>query len=47
MGLISKIFGWGTQPLQNDGSSVNEWLAGLLLILILAFMWSTVVKLIE
>lgn len=46
MGLISKAFSWGTHPL-NDDTSVNEWLAGLVLVLILAFMWSTVIRMIE
>lgn len=43
-GLISKIFGWFSHPF-NDDSTPTQWLAGLVLLLILAFMWSTVVKL--
>jgi hypothetical protein len=46
MGLISKIFGWGTHPM-NDTSTTKEWFAGLVLVLILAFMWSTVIRMIE
>lgn len=46
MGLVSKIFGWAFHPL-NDDSDVNEWLAGLVLLLIIAFLWSTVIRMIE
>lgn len=46
MGLISKMFAWGTHP-ANDQSTVNDWLAGLVLLLIIAFLWSTVVRMIE
>lgn len=44
MGLISKTFTWFAHPF-NDQSTPIEWLAGLVLLLIVAFMWSTVVKL--
>jgi hypothetical protein len=46
MGLISKLYAWGISPL-NDESSINHWAAGLVLVLIAAFMWSTVVRQIE
>ena len=42
-GLIGKTFGWLTHA-QYDESTLKEWLAGLALILILAFLWSTVVR---
>ncbi len=44
-GLISKIMSWFTHPF-NDQSTPQEWLAGIVLILILAFLWSTVVKMV-
>jgi hypothetical protein len=46
MGLISKLFSWGISPL-NDESTINQWAAGLVLVLIAAFLWSTVVNKIE
>ena len=46
MGLISKAFSWMTHPL-NDTSTPIEWLAGLVLVLILAYLWSTVIRMIE
>lgn len=42
MGLISKLFSYGVHPL-NDNSTFVQWSAGLLIILIVAFLWSTVV----
>lgn len=42
MGLISKLFSYGVHPL-NDNSTLAQWSAGLVLVLILAFLWSTVV----
>jgi hypothetical protein len=41
-GVISKCFDWLWHP-QNDDSTVTQWVAGLVLILIAAFLWSTVV----
>jgi hypothetical protein len=42
-GLIGKIFSWGSSPTYSD-TTVQVWLYGLALVLILAFLWSTVVK---
>jgi hypothetical protein len=42
-GLIGKIFSWGSSPSYSD-TTVSVWLYGLLLVLILAFLWSTVVR---
>lgn len=42
-GAISKIFSWIQSPATSE-SSVNDWLAGLVLLLIVSFLWSTVVK---
>lgn len=44
-GLISKIGSWFVHPF-NDRSTPTEWFAGLVLLLILAFLWSTVVRMI-
>jgi hypothetical protein len=42
-GLLGKIFAWGTNA-SYDNSTVQQWLAGLAVVLILAFLWSTVVR---
>jgi len=42
-GLISKFFAWGTSPL-NDDATVAQWAGGLVVVLAVAFLWSTVVK---
>lgn len=42
-GLLSKFFAWGTSPL-NDDSTIEQWAGGLVVVLIVAFLWSTVVK---
>ena len=42
-GLIGKTFGWLTHA-SYDESTLKEWLAGLALILIIAFLWATVVR---
>lgn len=42
-GLIGKIFAWGQSPLYSD-TTVNEWLAGLGVVIILAFLWTTVLR---
>lgn len=45
-GIVSGIFDWGQHPLYSQGTLV-EWGAGLVLVLILAFLWKTVVDRIE
>jgi ABC-type phosphate transport system permease subunit len=42
MGLITKIFKWGNQPLTSEGT-IQQWGAALVLVLIVAFLWKTVV----
>lgn len=42
-GLIGKIFSWGSSPSYSD-TTVSVWLSGLALVLVLAFLWSTVVR---
>jgi hypothetical protein len=42
-GLIGKIFSWGSSPTYSD-STTSTWLAGLGLVIVLAFLWATVVR---
>jgi hypothetical protein len=42
-GLLTKLFHWGTSAGYSD-TAIQEWLWGLLLVLILSFLWSTVVR---
>jgi hypothetical protein len=42
-GLIGKLFNWGTSANYSD-TTTEVWLAGLGLVLILAFLWATVVR---
>ena len=43
MNILSDAGQWFQSPLHSD-TDVSVWLWGLLLILILAFLWSTVVR---
>lgn len=45
-GLVSGIFDWGQHPLYSRGTLL-DWGAGLVLVLILAFLWKTVVDRID
>lgn len=45
-GIVSGIFDWGQHPLYSRGN-VWDWGAGLVLVLILAFFWKTVIDRIE
>ncbi len=42
-GVISKIFDWGTHP-QFDNTTITQWVAGLVILVIIAFLWSTVIR---
>jgi hypothetical protein len=42
-GLLASIFSWGQHPLSSKGT-VGNWLAGLVLVLIVAFLWAQVVR---
>jgi hypothetical protein len=44
MGIITKIQNWFTHPTYDTQSDPKDWLAGLALIVIAAFLWSRVVK---
>lgn len=37
------MFDWLYHP-ANDDSTITVWLAGLVIILIISFLWSTVIK---
>lgn len=45
-GIISQTLNWITHPSESEGTPV-DWAAGLVLILILGFLWSMVLKQIE
>lgn len=45
-GLISQTLDWVTHPSYSDGN-LMDWAAGLVLILIAAFLWSQVLRQIE
>jgi len=45
-GIISKIYTWVWHP-SNDESTIEDWSLGLVAILAVAFLWSTVIKMIE
>lgn len=45
-GIASQTLDWITHPAYSD-ASLGEWAAGLVLILILSFMWTLVVRQIE
>jgi len=45
-GLISQTLNWLTHP-SNSNINVGGWAAGLVLILIVSFLWTTVIKQIE
>lgn len=45
-GLITQTLNWITHPSKSEGTP-TDWAAGLLLILILAFLWTLVLKEIE
>lgn len=43
-GLISTTLDWITHPTHAEDSSPKVWAAGLLLILIVSFLWSFTVR---
>lgn len=42
-GIIGQTLDWLEHPAYSD-ASLGEWAAGLLVILILSFLWSTVIR---
>jgi len=45
-GLISQTLDWIAHPSNSEGTP-GQWAAGLVLILIVAFLWTTVIKQME
>jgi hypothetical protein len=45
-GAISRIYGWLWHP-SNSTETLTEWAAGLVVILIVSFLWSTVIKVVD
>lgn len=45
-GIVTQTLDWIAHPTHSD-SSIKDWAAGLLLILIVSFLWTTVVSQIE
>jgi hypothetical protein len=44
--MLTELADWLSHPLYSKGT-VAEWLAGLVLVILLAFAWSQVIKTIE
>lgn len=42
-GIVSQTLDWITHPQYSD-ATLKEWAAGLSLILIISFLWATVVR---
>lgn len=45
-GIITKIYSWVWSP-SNDNATLEDWALGLVVIIIVAFLWSTVVRMLE
>jgi len=45
-GLISKVFTWIWHP-SNSEETLTDWAGFLVLVLIVSFLWSTVIKMAE
>jgi hypothetical protein len=45
-GIISKVFSWIWHP-SNSEETVSDWAGFLVLVLIVSFLWSTVIKMAE
>jgi len=44
VGIITKINNWIQHPTYDTKTDPKDWLAGLALIVIVAFLWSRVIK---
>jgi hypothetical protein len=42
-GIIGKVVDWINHPANSDGD-IMDWTAGLLVVIILSFLWSTVIR---
>lgn len=47
MGIISGTINWITHPWNDDDQSPVDWFAFFVLVLIAAYLWSKVVRMIE
>lgn len=45
-GLITKIYAWVWHP-SNSSETVTEWIAFFIVVLILSYLWSTVINVVE
>jgi hypothetical protein len=45
-GIIEQTLDWLTHPLYSD-SDIWDWVGGLVLVLFLSFLWSTVIRQID
>ena len=45
-GLITSLYDWSAHPSYSTGTAL-QWTAGLVIVLILAFLWSTVIRLVK
>lgn len=45
-GIITKIYSWVWHP-SNSQETMNDWAAGLLLVIIASFLWSTTIKMMK
>jgi len=46
-GLVTKSLNWITHPYYQDDNATLEWAAGLGLVVVIAFLWSQVLKLVK
>lgn len=42
--ILSQLLNWLTHPFNNDVGTVKDWFAFLVLVLIVSFLWSTVIR---
>lgn len=45
-GLITKIYSWVWHP-SNSSETITEWIAFFIVVLILSYLWSTVINVVE
>jgi|HubBroStandDraft_5_1064220.scaffolds.fasta_scaffold74286_3 hypothetical protein len=45
-GLISKIYAWTWHP-SNSSETIYDWIAFFIVVLILSYMWSTVINVVD
>lgn len=41
-GLVTKMISWGTSPTHSESTAL-DWAAGLVLVLMVSFLWSHVI----